>query len=199
MDRTPNVHVGTAYAITPTIEEVIRECDEAWVFARKLRDESRDKADLEGTQDAIYMSLVREHTELNKTYPVILAAMAAGSYHQDAVRKFFKYVKDHPWRTQDEFFEIQSAYNLILYRKTHPRASQKVAAKVREQTHDALIENERAMKEQVDRAQREAEETNQRHAKARIADMISRIPHDAAILLQSEVRPLVVIFDDTQY
>lgn len=182
------------YTINPTIEEIIRECNATWQEAKQLINaKHRDSKD-----EDVYMSLVRAHAELNKTYPAILAAMAAGSYDQGAVRKFFKYVKNHPWKTEEEFLDVQSVYSQILYRITHPHASQKVINQMREQTRTALTENEKKTKEQIEAAQKEAEENNRRHAKERLADLVARVAHDATILTHDEVRPVVVKYDDSQ-
>ena len=184
------------YAISPTIEEIIRECNAAWQEAKQLIN-ARSKKDDDGSDDT-YLSLIRSHTELNKTYPAILATMAAGSYDQKAVRKFFKYVQNHPWKTEAEFLDVQSVYSQILYRVTHPRASQTAIKQMRDQTRAALTENEKKTKEQIEAAQKEAEENNKRHAKERLTDLAARVAHDAPILTHDEVRPVVVKYDDSQ-
>lgn len=215
-----NVRAGTTYIVAPTIEEIIRECDEAWVQAKQLRREclarpggsSRGGTSRgeplhihgapetdDGTrgENIVYETLIRDHQELNKTYPVILASMAAGSYNQRAVIKFFKYVRDHPWHGEKEFLETQTVYSEILYKATHAHANQKAAKNAREQVRNALTENEQKTKEQLEQVQRLAEENNKRHAKERISDMLMRVPRDAAILTRGEIRPIVVSFDDS--
>ena len=210
------MHAGTTYAINPTIEEIIRECDAAWEQARGLRREfglgsdsvrvretiviapSDRDGDDESKEESIYITLARDHSDMNKTYPVILAAMSTGSYDKKAVRKFFGYVKNHPWRTEEEFLDVQSVYNTMLFRATHPHANQKSITRTREHVRAALTENEKNTKEQIERAQREAEEINARRAKERFADMIARVPRDSAILLNNEVRPIIVRYDDSQ-
>lgn len=181
------------YAVTPTIDEVVRECDAAWSLARKLRDSARD-----GKDEDVYLELVRAHGDLNKTYPAILAAMSAGSYNTKAVRKFFKYVKNHPWKTEAEFLEIQAIYHTMLFRALHPHTTQTAIKQMREQTQSALEENEKKTKEEVEKAKIEAEENNRRHARERVADLVTRVPSDATILTKDEVRPVIVAFDDSQ-
>ena len=205
------MHAGTTYAINPTIEEIIRECDAAWDQARELRREfglgvrdtiviapNTHEGEDESKEESIYITLSRDHSDMNKTYPVILAAMSAGSYDKKAVKKFFEYVKNHPWHTEEEFLDVQSVYNTMLFRATHPHANQKSIMRTREHVRAALTENEKNTKEQIERAQHEAEEINARRAKERFADMIARVPRDSAILLSHEVRPLVVKYDDSQ-
>jgi len=190
----------TTYAINPTVEEIVRECDSAWSRARELIAEFNACAtkDESAREESIYVTLAREHAELNKTYPVILAAMAAGSYHARAVRKFFKYVQHHLWRTEEEFLEVQTVYNAILYRVTHPRAHGTAVAQIRQRTRKALDENTQKTKEQIASAQRDADEINARRASARVRDILVRAPRDAPILLVGEVRPVRVAFDDSQ-
>lgn len=204
------MQAGTTYAITPTLEEIVRECDDAWEYARKKRaqykldDAPSSESESEPAhseeqnmrEENIYMELAQAHVELNKTYPVILAAMAAGSYSSRAASKFFTYVKNHPWRTEEEFLDVQSAYNPILYRATHPHVNTKAVARVRENVRNALQENQRMTKEQIEAAQRAADINNAARAKQRVADILARIPRDARILTQDERRPIIVTFDD---
>jgi hypothetical protein len=208
-----NIKAGTTYTINPTIDEIVRECDGAWERARELRIQyglikgvvateavpsapSTSKLTEEtAKEEDVYMELAHEHMELNKTYPVILATMAGGSYDSRAVLKFFKYVKEHPWRSEAEFLDIQSVYGAILYRLKHKHSGQKDTARMRNQVRSALTENERATKEQVERAKQEATENNKRHAKGRLIDMLARVPRDSAILTRAEVRPIIVTFD----
>lgn len=205
-----NIRAGTAYEITPTIEEIIRECNAAWEQAKQVRSEfglsgveaTTDDASIikqrQDKEERVYSTLARDHADLNKTYPVILAAMAAGSYSQRAVSKFFKFVHEHPWRTEAEFLDVQSVYHTMLYRATtRGHVDQKKVAQIREQTRTALTENEKKTKEQLEQVQREAEENNRRRAKGRLIDILNRVPRDSAILTRGEVRPIVVSFDDS--
>lgn len=185
----------TGYAITPTVEEIIRECDTMWEEARAMINAPSSKA---MSENDIYLALVRAHGELNKTYPSIIAAMAAGSYDRKAVRKFFKYVQQHPWKTEQDFLDVQAIYSTILYRVTHPHASQTAIKAMREQTRTALEENEKKTKEEVEAIKKQAEENNKRHAKERTVDLLARVAYDATILTKEEVRPVVVSYDDSQ-
>ena len=212
------LRAGLTYAVAPTVEEIIRECDCAWARAREIRREmglgvearaaaTKSSAEVcvigtvdEGrAEESVYATLAREFAELNKTYPVILAAMAGGSYKTRAVRRFFAHVRDHPWRDEAEFLDTQSAYITILGRKL-ARATHDTRAidRARAATRDALAENERATKEQIEHAQAEAARINEARAHSRAVDMRARVAADAAIILRDEVRPTVVAFDDSQ-
>jgi hypothetical protein len=183
-----NLRVNTAFASAPTIVEIVRECDSAWLSAQRMAHNGADDA-------TIYAQLVNEHENLNKTYPVILASMAAGAYDAHAVTKFFKYVADHPWHDEDEFLDTQTVYSAYLCRASarpgvHPSASD--VATVRAQMRAALIDNKKRTKEQVEEMQRQADEINKKRAIARAEDLRRALP------LARNDCSITVTFDDTQ-
>lgn len=194
---------------TPTSDEVTRVCDRAWEQVQEMRkargltrastmsDEARESIERE-----IYETLLEDYRELCTTYPTIVAAMVVGSYSRKAVIKFFKYVREHPWKGHDEFMDVQSAYSAILMRQLareqqiHYHINASEIARVRDYTRQELKKARDKMQDDIDRATKLASEINERRAHARVDDLRARVGADAAILMEGEVRPIVVSFDD---
>jgi hypothetical protein len=182
--------LSEAYEFLPTIEEVVRECNAAWNEAQVfLKEGVRNDVH-------IYEQLVDMHSDLNKTYPVILAAMSVGDYSEKAVRKFFKYVQNHPIHNESEYIDVQSAYSAILLRETHKHANTRDITETREHVRQELESNKKKLKEIMDSSTEYAKELNVIRARSRAAELRERLPHDAAIILNGETRPIQVKFDD---
>jgi hypothetical protein len=200
--------VTESFASAPTIDEVVRECDRAWEYAKNARatrgltristmsDESREKAERQ-----IYETILDEFRDLCTTYPTIVAAMVTGAYDRRAVRKFFKYVRAHPWKGESEFLDVQSAYSAILMRALakdrHHVGAADIAA-VREHTRKELEATETKTRTDIDRATEAAKSVNARRAAARVEDLRASIWRDGSVLIADEVRPVEVSFDDAQ-
>jgi len=182
----------STYAVAPTVVEVLRECDAAWDAARVMI-ASKTMTDTE-----IYEKLVESHSELNKTYSVILSMMATGDYSRKAAERFFKYVQQHPWKDDTEHDEVMTVYVAMCLRITQPRISPGEIGRARERTRHALKEQRTNMKKMMQDAQTRADEINARRAQARIADLRGRVPVDAPILVCGEQRGITVAFDPSQ-
>lgn len=182
----------STYAVAPTIVEVLRECDAAWDAARKML-ASKTMTDTE-----IYEKLVDAHSELNKTYSVVLSMMANGDYSRKAAERFFKYVQQHPWKNDIEHDETMTIYVAMCLRATQPRISPAEIARARERTRQALKDQRANMKKMMEIAQARADEINARRAQARVMDLRERVPIDAPILVCGENRGISVAFDPSQ-
>lgn len=192
------------FAIAPTIDEVVRVCAAAFARAKALRAEKKldcastmSESARSAAEREVYSALAEEFRDLCTTYPAVVAAMVAGEYNERAVRKFFKYVRAHPWKTEEDFFEVQSAYTVILHRATAPtpaHASGNTLARLREQTRSALADANRELREQIECAQKAADEINRARARARVDDLRARIAADRDVLARP--RELRVSFDD---
>ena len=198
---TPTISFESA----PTIEEILRECDTAWEYARMLRgqhasltDETSSQESRDNIDDDIYVELSRAHSSMNQTYPVILAAMAAGHYSRRAAKKFFLYVRDHPWKSEEEFLDTQAVYSSCLYRDTHKHVDSRAVATVRGQTREVLQETQAEMKRRIERLQKIADATNKRRAGARANEFARRLtdPITQQVLLHGRVFPTVISFED---
>jgi len=209
MAQIPRMEVTETSEFTPTSDEVVRVCDRAWAQVQEMRKtrgltrvSTMSDEDREHIEREIYEALLDDYRELCTTYPTVVAAMVVGSYSRKAVIKFFKYVRDHPWKGHDEFMDVQSAYSAILMRqlareqRVHYHINSTEVARVRDYTREELKKAHDKMHDDIDRATKAATEINERRARARIDDLRTRVCADAPILIDGEVRPIVVSFDD---
>lgn len=195
------VSSSVAFESAPTIEEVLRECDNAWEYACVLRGRQTDASDDEARasfEDDVYVELARAHSSMNQTYPVILAAMAAGNYDRRAASKFLHHVQDHPWKSEEEFLDTQSTYSSFLYRAKKHHTDSRMVVAAREQTRAALLETQRELKSRIERLRIEADANNHRRAQERLRDFTLRVASGAVqrILLNGDNFPTIVTFDE---
>lgn len=177
------------YSVTPTIVEILRECDTAWSRAQSLRSHS-DNA------EQVYLELHREFADLCNTYPTVVAAMAAGNYNRKAAKKFFKYVSENKWETKEQFHEVQTAYFTFLERALSRHPDEAAIRQRRQAAIRAMEEEEQQAKKEIEEAQAEADRLNKIRSEQRARDFLARVPHDARIITEGEVRPVRVIIDD---
>lgn len=180
--------ITSGYSVTPTITEIVRECDAAWSRAESIRASGRN-------DEQTYVELLREFRNLGESYPTIIAAMAAGRYSSKAAKKFLKYVSKHKWETSDEFREIQSTYLVYLDRATTAHPDEAAIRARRQAMIRALEENESRTKKEIEDAQAEADRLNKIRSAQRARDFVARLSTDAPIITDGEVRPVRVIID----
>jgi hypothetical protein len=188
-----------SYEVAPTIDEILRECNRAWETAQMIRgeydinDETRDTVD-----DEVYIIMADRFRELNQTYPIIIAVMSTGSYNEKVARKFFKYVREHPWKTDEEFYDIQSVYSAMIYRFTNSRrhVSRAEIDAIREQTRESLNQFGEESRKHMERVKKIAEDNNKKRAQARARDLLNNIATARAIIINAESRPIVVHVDE---
>lgn len=206
---------SVSFELAPTVDEIIRLCDEAWAYARQLRAEANDDISAIGVsmvhsedhsldtldaetrakiEDSIYEKMADRFQDLNKAYPIVVVVMASGFYKRSIVRKFFTYVREHPWRNEEEFFTVQSVYSSMVYQEQHKRShpSGSELGAVRERTRTALMDHRDQMKQYVERIKRTAEYNNRMRAEERKRQLAAQLERARAILVEREKKPIVV-------
>jgi len=172
-----------SYEESPTIIEAVRECEKAWQLAKRYV--KNGSADTE-----IYTALAAAFPSLSTTYPIILSEMSVGNYSRAVCERFFKYVQNNVWKSEDEHLEILSAYAGMIHREKHPHASSSEIAEVRRTTYEALRDNARKLRELREYAEKETARIDGERAAIRARELRS-------LLSQSTAAPesIVVQFD----
>ena len=121
-----------------TLGEIVTEAD---TISRKSRSRKLKFGNIEAA-DSLMAELRKEHPEFCKSYPIVLRYMCQmQEYSTRAFRQYLLKIKEHPWKTQEEYLDSQADYVVILYRATHTRWNQTVCENIRKNIR-TMLQNE---------------------------------------------------------
>lgn len=145
-----------------SIDDVVNEANQIHQKCKKLWPANDDSTALAKIHD----DMVSDHRQFADAYPIVLRYMCElKQYRQKAFRRYLNYVKNHPWNSEDSYFESQAMYVTILFKETHPRYDEQKARKLFDNTVRMLKLERDAFKQQMDANKKEVDRDHARMMK----------------------------------
>jgi protein-tyrosine-phosphatase len=137
-----------------TVDDIINE---AIAINKKLRAKKIKPGDFDAS-DAFMSAMRKEHKEFSQSYPIVLRYMCQmQQFHSNALRKYLNYIRDHPWKNQNEYLESQVNYVVILYKETHKRWNRTEVDNLAKNVHKMLKQEHERFIELSDKYKKEVE------------------------------------------
>lgn len=117
-DRKVTVNIKSEKEVTA--DEVVREADKIWKFARarKLK-----FGDTEKTNELL-KEVQKKHPQFSQAYPIVVRYMCQmQEYNSKAFRMWLLKIKEHPWKNPAEYMDAQADYVTRLYIARKPHAN----------------------------------------------------------------------------
>lgn len=127
-----------------TMEDIIEEADQIWSVVRTQKNPTTDEAEE-------MLKLMRfKHPEFSKSYPVVLRYMCQmRQYSTKALRQFLLKIKEHPYRSEDEYINAQADYVVMLYKAKTKRWNKRHIENLRKNIRKLLKDEHENFKTKV--------------------------------------------------
>lgn len=127
-----------------------------------------------------------KYKEFGRTFPIVLRhIIQSKKLYVDVLKRYILLCKHHPTHSMSEFQERQADYLVMIYRKEHPRCSQREIAMVKQKHVDDLKREEEYMKKVMEVVQKERQELAKKYdierrkdLQALISKCINDVPDD---------------------
>lgn len=127
-----------------------------------------------------------KYKEFGRTFPIVLRhIIQSKKLYIDVLKRYILLCKHHPTHSMSEFQERQADYLVMIYRKEHPRCSQREIAMVKQKHVDDLKREEEYMKKVMEVVQKERQELAKKYdierrkdLQALISKCINDVPDD---------------------
>ena len=127
-----------------------------------------------------------KYKEFGRTFPIVLRhIIQSKKLYIDVLKRYILLCKHHPTHSMSEFQERQADYLVMIYRKEHPRCSQREMAIVKQKHVDDLKREEEYMKKVMEVVQKERQELAKKYdierrkdLQALISKCINDVPDD---------------------
>lgn len=129
--------------------------------------------------------------EFGKAFPVVLRhIVVTGKFYKDVLKRFINLCKNKPHHSMDEFRDRQTDYMSMIYRKQHPRCSQREINTYRQQCRKDLAGEQEHMKKVMDNVKEEREkmhELNNEIKRSEILAFISKYKNEVPDDTETEI------------
>jgi hypothetical protein len=113
-----------------------------------------------------------KYKEFGRTFPIVLRhIIQSKKLYIDILKRYILLCKHHPTHSMSEFQERQADYLVMIYRKEHPRCSQREIAMVKQKHVDDLKREEEYMKKVMEVVQKERQELAKKYDTERRKDL----------------------------
>lgn len=180
--KNPITDQGVKIVVLDTPEQLVGHAKKILQDAKKpeWKDVPIDKK-LEAFQD--------KYKEFGRTFPIVLRhIIQSQKLYPEILLRYILLCKHHPTHSVSEFQERQADYLVMIYRKEHPRCSQREINMVKKKHVEDLKREEEYMKKVMDEVKKERDEKSKQYDKDRrgeLLGLISRcvndIPEDVAL------------------
>ncbi len=111
-----------------TIDELVQEANEIWKYARSKKLTLGDHE----ASGKLMSDVQRKHRQFCQAYPIVNRYICEmQQYSPKAFRLWLMKIKDHPWRSEDEYLEAQTDYIVMLFKVLNPRANRAHVSQLR--------------------------------------------------------------------
>lgn len=160
------------------IDDVFAAKQVAWELIQRRKLDPRDP---ESVTDALRtLGKVQDgrFTNLVETYPVLTRHMVTtADVDRGTMEKYFAWVAQNIWQTQEEFLTVQARYYYYLAR--HQKKSKVEAEEIFEQTKKTLLDEDRQFRDIAEEAMRKYHEDEEEMKKSMIS-ALKELAVDAA-------------------
>lgn len=186
--KNPITDQGVKIVLLDTPEQLVEHAKKILQDAKnpEWKDVPIDKK-LEAFQD--------KYKEFGRTFPIVLRhIIQSQKLYPEILQRYILLCKHHPTHSVSEFQERQADYLVMIYRKEHPRCSQREISMVKRKHVEDLKREEEYMKKVMDEVKKERDEKSKQFDKDRrgelmglISRCINDIPEDVELEPLSEV------------
>ena len=186
--KNPIKDQGVKVVLLDTPEQLVEHAKKILQDAKKSewKDVPIDKK-LEAFQD--------KYKEFGRTFPIVLRhIIQSQKLYPEILQRYILLCKHHPTHSVSEFQERQADYLVMIYRKEHPRCSQREISMVKRKHVEDLKREEEYMKKVMDEVKKERDEKAKQYEKDKrneLMGLISRCVYD--IPKDLELEPLIDI------
>lgn len=167
---------------TASISNVINDCLDLFHKVKLFYKDLPNGRDNTPALQELHKNVTAEYKDLAGTYPAIVAAIVwSCKFYPDAAYKYFSYVSANKWKTKEEYLEIQSLYNVFVFRHEHPRASPKEIAEYRRRSFNEVKKETKIFEETAAKVTQQLNEERQESIdfrKERIIKMLEVIKNN---------------------
>jgi hypothetical protein len=102
-----------------TIDDLLAEASTIWKKCRARGLVFSDNKEFLDSTEVLMNDMRKEHSEFCKSYPIVLRYMAQmQEYAPKAFKLYLMKIKEHPWKSEDEYLQSQADYVVLLFRAT---------------------------------------------------------------------------------
>jgi hypothetical protein len=143
-------HAKVSYEKVVTIDDIVTEANRIWKYVKSRHINPKNTAETE----KLTAEVQRKHPQFCQSYPLVNRYLCqVQEYSAIALRKWLGAVQARPWKSEDEYLQMQCKYPVILYKILHPNAT-KTALKILEANILNTIRHERdSFKERLTKAE----------------------------------------------
>ena len=139
-----------------TVDEVVAEGDA--IFSR-VRAAMRRKENLEELSKELY----RSHPQFAQSYPLALRYICdMQRYNSKAFRRWLLKIKEHPWKSEEEYIEAQADYVYKLICAENPRGSVRDKHTAKANLRKLLMAEHKEFKQKADDVEKQVDSREQR-------------------------------------
>ena len=139
-----------------TVDEVVAEGDA--IFSR-VRAAMRRKENLEELSKELY----RSHPQFAQSYPLALRYICdMQRYNSKAFRRWLLKIKEHPWKSEEEYIEAQADYVYKLICAENPRGSVRDKHTAKANLRKLLMAEHKEFKQKADDVEKQVDTREQR-------------------------------------
>ena len=139
-----------------TVDEVVAEGDA--IFSR-VRAAMRRKENLEDLSKELY----RSHPQFAQSYPLALRYICdMQRYNSKAFRRWLLKIKEHPWKSEEEYIEAQADYVYKLICAENPRGSVRDKHTAKANLRKLLMAEHKEFKQKADDVEKQVDSREQR-------------------------------------
>ena len=115
---TMSLSVRNEHEVSP--EFIHDESREIWAKCKLAFKTKSIKLGNEAKTQTLLNEIRDQHPNFSMSYPIVVRYMVEmQEYHPDAMRKYLMRIATHPWKSDDEYLDMQAEYVVILYKETH--------------------------------------------------------------------------------
>lgn len=141
-----------------TIDDVVAEAEKIYSAASLHFDKNNDS-------ETFLADIRKKHPQFCTSYPIVVRYIAQKQYSSAALRKYLNHIKEHPWKSQDEYLESQADYVMILYKHTAPKSydRDKQARNIRAAALESLKREHKKFKSDLKNSEKIVENRDKKH------------------------------------
>lgn len=169
VDKKPVTEQGVKVYVLDTPEQLVEHAKKILQEVKKPEwDNVPIDKKLEAFQD--------KYKEFGRTFPIVLRHIVQYQrLYPKILERYILMCKHHPTHSVSEFQERQADYLVMIYRKEHPRCSQRELSLIRKKYIDDLKREEEYMKKVMDEVKKERDEKSKIYEKDRRQDLMGLI------------------------
>ena len=133
--------------IAPAIKDILDEAKKIYIFAKEYKKKNKPSSETNVEDEELIKEIQSNHREFISVYAVVVKSIVYSdsklSMINNALEKYIKHLKNHPWNSREEFIDRQADWYVHLERERNPRIGAKPLAEFRDKVRKQLHEEDK--------------------------------------------------------